>query len=72
MLKGAVSLGVFGLSLFPAFVFLGLGAALGLGFFLSLWEGLEAAIGLPLRVRRVASSLSVVDLGVGGEPENMA
>lgn len=61
MLSGAVSLGVFGLSPFPALVFLGLG------------DFDTRALGEPVRARerplrvRLPPSLLVDDLGVGGE-----
>lgn len=70
-LNGAVSLGVLGFSLFPAFAFLDLEAVLGLGVS-SCWGETGEATARPLLVRRPASSSSAVDRGVGGEPGKMA
>jgi len=68
MLKGAVSLGVFGFSFLP-FAFFDFAVALGRA--LRLSGGFGTIIGRPLRVLLLSSS-SIPDLGVGGDPENIA
>jgi hypothetical protein len=65
MLNGAVSFGVFCLSLFAAFAFLVLGVAFGRGLPSVLRGELDVATARPLRV--VFRSSPFVDLGVGGE-----
>jgi hypothetical protein len=67
MLRGAVSLGVTGLSPFAAFCFFDLGVGFGRGLASFLRGELEAAAPRPLRVVLRSSSSSIVDLGVGGE-----
>lgn len=67
MLRGAVSLGVTGLSPFAAFGFFALGVDLGRGLASFLRGELEAATARPLRVVLRSNSSSIVDLGVGGE-----
>jgi hypothetical protein len=70
MLSPAVSFGVFGLSLFPAFAFFGFVGAFDLG--LVVTSGLlEGAKCRPLRVYRSCSASSIADMGVGGELENI-
>jgi hypothetical protein len=71
-LSGAVNLGVFGLSAFPALGFLSLGVLSTLGMTFSGLpsvglDGVFGATGRPLRVVLRTESSSVVDLGVGGE-----
>jgi hypothetical protein len=71
ILKGAVSFGVFGFSLFAVLTFL----AFGIGFartFSSSSGELDGTTVRPLRVRRVVSSISIEDRGVGGDLEKLA
>lgn len=70
ILKGAVSLGVFGFSLFPVLDFLDFDAAFGLGFSSSSGE-LDGTTLRPLLVRCTASSIIDTDCGVEGVPVNI-
>jgi len=73
-LKGAVSFGVFGLSLLPNLDLLDFGVAFGLES-PPVPGGVEGIIVRPfliLRVVVVTSSCSVAELGVSGEPENIS
>ena len=69
ILKGAVSLGVFGFSLFPVLDLLDFGVAFGLGFSSSSGE-LDGTTLRPLLVRCTVSSNTDTDCGVEGAPEN--
>ena len=70
-LNGAVNLGVFGFSPFPALLFRDFETGFGLCFSSSSGE-LDGTTGRPLRVRSTASSIADADCGVEGEPENIA
>lgn len=71
MLNDAVSFGVFGFSFFPVLAFLDLGVGFGRGLSSSGGE-LDGTTFRPLRVRRVLSSSSVEDRGVGGDLQKLA
>lgn len=70
ILSGAVNLGVFGFSPFPAFPFRDFETGFGFCFSSSSGE-LDGTTGRPLRVLSTASSIADADCGVAGEAENM-